>query len=308
MSTSTLQRRKNTLGATRISTSTGSNQDSSARLSMPSSKELGVLELDARAPRLTLMDEIILLGIKDKEGYFSFWNDSISYTLRGCILIELALRGRIGVCTNLANPGITIQVLNDTNTGEVLLDETLKLIKNCPESLAISDWINLLSGETWNLAKKNYQLRQVRERLAKGLVDKGVLRTEKRNFLLFDMPTHPLQDLKTKSLVINKCLDELVDRTVNMQLDPDQAHPDYRFRKLVLIGSAYAANVLENAFNGLEFEQKDRALEKADQLLNDLASGLEYPEYAPLLNGLGRDGLELIAGVMQVFSKMDNII
>jgi hypothetical protein len=32
----------------------------------------------------------------------------------------------------------------------------------------------------------------VRERLAKGLVDKGVLRTEKRNFLLFDMATHPV--------------------------------------------------------------------------------------------------------------------
>ena len=35
--------------------------------------------------------------------------------------------------------------------------------------------------------KIGYQLKQVRERLAKGLVDKGVLRTEKRNFLLFDM-------------------------------------------------------------------------------------------------------------------------
>ncbi|KAJ7741867.1 hypothetical protein B0H16DRAFT_1464313 [Mycena metata] len=33
---------------------------------------------------------------------------------------------------------------------------------------------------------------QVRERLAIGLVDKGVLRTEKRNFLLFDMATHPV--------------------------------------------------------------------------------------------------------------------
>ena len=39
--------------------------------------------------------------------------------------------------------------------------------------------------------KIGYQLKQVRERLAKGLVDKGILRTEKRNFLLFDMATHP---------------------------------------------------------------------------------------------------------------------
>lgn len=42
--------------------------------------------------------------------------------------------------------------------------------------------------------KIGFQLKQVRERLAKGLVDKGVLRTEKRNFLLFDMATHPVAD------------------------------------------------------------------------------------------------------------------
>ena len=45
--------------------------------------------------RLTLMEEVLLLGLKDREGYTSFWNDSISTGLRGCILIELALRGRI---------------------------------------------------------------------------------------------------------------------------------------------------------------------------------------------------------------------
>ncbi|KAJ7755244.1 Golgi phosphoprotein 3-domain-containing protein [Mycena metata] len=43
------------------------------------------------------MEEVLLLGIKDKQGYLSFWNDNISYALRGCILIELALRRRIGV-------------------------------------------------------------------------------------------------------------------------------------------------------------------------------------------------------------------
>uniref|UniRef100_A0A1I8FM03 RUN domain-containing protein n=1 Tax=Macrostomum lignano TaxID=282301 RepID=A0A1I8FM03_9PLAT len=37
--------------------------------------------------------EVLLLGLKDREGYTSFWNDSISSGLRGAILIELALRG-----------------------------------------------------------------------------------------------------------------------------------------------------------------------------------------------------------------------
>eukprot|EP00072_Mus_musculus_P073270 XP_017175033.1 PREDICTED: Golgi phosphoprotein 3-like isoform X1 [Mus musculus] len=50
---------------------------------------------DSKDIRLTLMEEVLLLGLKDKEGYTSFWNDCISSGLRGGILIELAMRGRI---------------------------------------------------------------------------------------------------------------------------------------------------------------------------------------------------------------------
>ena len=52
-------------------------------------------DLDSKETRLTLMEEVLLLGLKDREGYTSFWNDCISSGLRGCILIELGLRGRI---------------------------------------------------------------------------------------------------------------------------------------------------------------------------------------------------------------------
>lgn len=60
------------------------------------------------------------------------------------------------------------------NYGRSSLDETIKIMK-FSEPLSVSTWIDYLSGETWNLTKITYQLKQVRERLAKGLVDKGVL-------------------------------------------------------------------------------------------------------------------------------------
>lgn len=55
------------------------------------------------------MEEVLLMGIKDREGfriaqgesgimcgsYTSFWNDCISSGLRGCMLIELGLRKRV---------------------------------------------------------------------------------------------------------------------------------------------------------------------------------------------------------------------
>lgn len=59
-------------------------------------------------------------------------------------------------------------------------------------------------GETWNPLKLRYQLKNVRERLAKNLVEKGVLTTEKQNFLLFDMTTHPLTDNVAKSRLVKK--------------------------------------------------------------------------------------------------------
>lgn len=55
------------------------------------------IDVSDKDMRLTLMEEVLLLGLKDREGYTSFWNDCISSGLRGCILIELALRGRINL-------------------------------------------------------------------------------------------------------------------------------------------------------------------------------------------------------------------
>lgn len=84
--------------------------------------------------------------------------------------------------------------------------------------------------------KIGYQLKQVRERLAKGLVDKGVLRTEKRNFLLFDMATHPIADMNAKEDVLRRCLSLLTARTAAI---PAQAlHKEgvqYRYMRAVCL-------------------------------------------------------------------------
>ncbi|KAJ7301055.1 Golgi phosphoprotein 3-domain-containing protein [Mycena albidolilacea] len=89
--------------------------------------------LGGKLPRLTLMEEVLLLGIKDKQGYLSFWNDNISYALRGCILIELALRRRIGIVRDPRRVK-TLTATRPTNhshidAGETLLDETLNMMK-----------------------------------------------------------------------------------------------------------------------------------------------------------------------------------
>ncbi|KAI8898090.1 Golgi phosphoprotein 3-domain-containing protein [Globomyces pollinis-pini] len=239
---------------------------------------------------LTLMEEILLLGLKDSEGLLSFWNDNISYVLRGTILIELSFRGRINVVKDPRKPPFherMIQVIDERLTGEVLLDETLRYIKTDTDSIA--NWIDLLSGETWNLYKIGYQLKQVRERIAKGLVDKGVLRTEKKSFVLFDVPTHPVSNPKVKEALIQRIVDCLLGRG---------AAPNRR--TIACVCAAYAANVLENAFVGLSHAQREQAFLKVDEYLKQHADLTEKSK------SIGTT--EVMAGVFMVYSKMDSIL
>lgn len=126
-----------------------------------------------------------------------------------------------------------------------------------------------LLGETWNLMKIGYQLKQVRERLAKGLVDKGILRTEKRNFLLFDMATHPVADGGAKDELHRRVRNICSNRTVIIPPSPWLPEDaEYRYlRSITMVCAAYAANVLENALVTMSHEARERAFAQVDELL-----------------------------------------
>lgn len=114
-------------------------------------RDISENEERSKQPKLTLMEECLLMGLKDKQGYLSFWNDNISYALRGCIVIELAFRGRISMQRDSNRRRFPlaerlIEVVDDTLTGEVLLDEALKMMKGS-EKMSVSSWIDLMSGE-----------------------------------------------------------------------------------------------------------------------------------------------------------------
>ncbi|KAF5018884.1 hypothetical protein F66182_9118, partial [Fusarium sp. NRRL 66182] len=244
----------------------------------------------SKQPKLTLMEEVLLLGLKDKQvgihapthprthaprplsrarfsnlgssvqGYLSFWNDNISYALRGCIVIELAFRGRIAMEKDASRRRFpladrNIEVIDDTLTGEVLLDEALKMMK-ASEKMSVATWIDLMSGETWNLMKIGYQLKQVRERLAKGLVDKA---------------THPVADGGAKEEIRRRVRNILTQRTVVLngsQFLPESLEFRY-MRSIAMVCAAYAANVLENALSTLGHEARERAFAQTDDLLAD---------------------------------------
>ncbi|KAJ5083641.1 hypothetical protein N7456_013068 [Penicillium angulare] len=313
-------------------------------------RDLSETEERSKQPKLTLMEEVLLLGLKDKQvswihfkykmrghhaphgirpGYLSFWNENISYALRGCIVIELALRGRISMQKDSSRRRFpladrVIEVIDDTLTGEVLLDETLKMMKSS-EKMSVNSWIDLLSGETWNLMKIGYQLKQVRERLAKGLVDKGILRTEKRNFLLFDMATHPVADGGAKDDLHRRVRNICSNRTViipSSQWLPEDSEFRY-LRTVTMVCAAYAANVLENALVTMSHEARERAFAQVDELLAEYSQwpfarrpGGSQAIGANLAQSINDEvnkqdrelQMEIVAACLSVFTRLDSLL
>ena len=145
--------------------------------------------------------------------------------------------------------------------------------------------------------KIGYQLKQVRERLAKGLVDKGILRTEKRNFLLFDMATHPVADGGAKEEIRRRVRSVLSQRTVVLpgsQFLPENLEFRYT-RTIAMVCAAYAANVLENALSTLGHEARERAFAQTDELLAEYS---QWPFGKKATgNGIGANLPQVIADV-----------
>jgi golgi phosphoprotein 3 len=208
-----------------------------------------------------------------------------------------------------------------------------------------------IPGETWNVMKIGFQLKQVRERLAKGLVDKGVLRTEKRNFLLFDMATHPVADVRTKESIVLRVVSLLTSTTASVPPNAlDKEGTQCRvLRAVCLACAAYAASVLDNAFGRLTYEDREMAFGRCDEILNEFATwpfgsggsdgsaagstrrragqghGLRVASGRGEVSGreavmglvqevkkesLGEEdlGFELVAGVLEVLSKLDSLL
>jgi len=109
--------------------------------------------------------------------------------------------------------------------------------------------------------KLKYQLKNVRERLAKNLVEKGVCTTEKQNFVLFDMTTHPLSDSTVKQRLVCRLQDSVLSRWTNNPQRFDR-------RMLALLFLAHSSDVLESSFASLSDDDYEVAMKRVRELLD----------------------------------------
>lgn len=227
---------------------------------------------------LTLMEEVYLLGLKDNDGYVSFWNTSMSSGLRGCILTELALLGRIELeqvsLKRKKLPSRIVKVISDESTEDVILDEALKNIKNADKPESLQSWLDYFNAESWNPLKMKYIIKNVRERIAKNLVDKGILTNSKESYLIFDLITHPLANPTAKMKLVSKLHNSLLKNFVN---DPQRMD----LRILALIYMAQICDVLDQGLECLDDEAFTVATCRIDELMELDFEVESLRDYAP---------------------------
>jgi golgi phosphoprotein 3 len=144
----------------------------------------------------------------------------------------------------------------------------------------------------------------VRERIAKGLVDKGILRTQKHSFYLFDMATHPLVDSATKSSLVSRVIDICCGRGTIPNL-----------RETALIASAAAGCVIEGAlFNIDGFGKREMAFNRAEEILKNFVKTVKNSSRnktaAPDSSNstiVVTPATEIVAAVLQVFCRLDTL-
>ena len=200
---------------------------------------------------LTFAEEILLLALDDQQGVIKpLPVSAMEYALSGGVLMDLALANRID--TDLKQ----LRVVDKTPTGDVILDETLRILQSQPIAQTTTHWLSYLAG----------QAKDLQDRVLKRLVGKGILKLENRKILwVFQVRRYPLQDNREVKEVKTR-LRELIKS--NEIPDP---------REAVLISLVNACRLFDEIFTEAELEQyrpRIAALAKLDLIGQEVARSI----------------------------------
>ena len=136
---------------------------------------------------LTLPEKVLLLAFHDQKGTVIFnASHALPHGLAGAALMELTFRE----CLSVVNKNIV--VADDRETGDPLLDDVLRLIRESARPRSPKYWV----------ARIYMKFSDIKKRVARQLVEKGILRDDEQRFLHF-FATHryPMIDNRHETLV-----------------------------------------------------------------------------------------------------------
>lgn len=190
---------------------------------------------------LTLPEQLLLISLHDEKGIIlSTASISIRYGLAGAVIMELALREKLEIRDK------KLFLINDSYTGDNVLDEAMSQIKIVDKAKNAGYWINKLSSKI-----------KIQELLLIRLVEKGILKLEEHKVLwIFDSPHYPMQDSGEESEIREKI------RRIVLQKDIVDT------RIAVLIGLVNACRLTNEIFS--KDERKEAKTRIKEIIENDI--------------------------------------
>ena len=125
----------------------------------------------ARTRDIHIYEELLLLALRDEKGTIAA-SAPIDVVLGGAILAELLLEGRLSVSSD--EKSAFVEVRSSEHLGDEILDECLSRVVEANRRARLKNWVRRFS-----------RTKQIKRRAAEGLCDKGILRNEKQQVLLF---------------------------------------------------------------------------------------------------------------------------
>jgi len=195
-------------------------------------------------PSLFLHEEVLLLALHDVKGTIA--GPMYQYALGGAILAELLLNKRI-------EPEPTkkklINVLDPTPLGDPITDECLNKIAGARRRAIPSAWVSRFAS-----------IKKLKDRVAQGLVRRGILRQDHDKVLFFfDRTIYPEADHAPEALLIER---------LGAAIFTDSADVDGR--TVVLLSLARSADLLRVVFDKRQLRQRKSRL---DHVINGELTG-----------------------------------
>jgi hypothetical protein len=144
----------------------------------------------SHARPLYLHQEVLLLALRDEKGTIAA--SMYTYALGGAILAELMLRDRVAIVTE--GRKTFASVARAEPIGEPVLDECLEKMAATKRRAQLQSLVSRFAGT-----------RNLKHRVAGGLVDKGALRaTEQSVLLVFSRRVYPQLDGRFEQAIIDR--------------------------------------------------------------------------------------------------------
>lgn len=188
---------------------------------------------------LFLHEELLLLALRDEAGTVSA--AMYPYAVAGAILEELLLHDRIRV----EDPDKKmVQLVSDSPLGDPLLDECLQSIALSERPDSLADWVERFTA-----------IRHLKDRVAEGLCERGILRKEKGTFLfVFPRVTYPEVDHGPEGRILQRLRTAIFEES-----EPVDA------RTAVLLSLASSTGMLPTIFDPKELKPRQEHIDRIVQ-------------------------------------------